>query len=925
MKQTWQKGSALLVVCVMMISTMVALISAPLVVGDTEILDNMFEVVYDPDFMLDEGVYYADVAATSLFLLGEGDGVSDDTATANVLRIEIQCLDVDFDGTVGDDVLDVRVNITDFNAGVFDFQDDVTTTNAPHYEGTPTAAPWSPNADGQTMVYTWEFDVLETAELGLTADTVVDCTITYENANTNVFINEVDFSVEIYLSSIFDDPATENVDNLPNMVDATGAGDDARFEAGDNFEAATLNLNNFDTTGVTDMTCTVVAPEPLTFANGIDYCIIPLGIGAGANVDANYRVNVPAGTTPDIYTGSAVITYARADSDLVITESGWDVDFEVDFNFRDTDPLSPNAVDTKISIYQVTTIGCRIVEEIADNGTRIYENAQPVYGMPHIDQSTYTDEIVMVEVTLENNANHPLYNVEFQIDPTTGGGWDYFRNPQFFWAEDGVAYFDDLTLFIDFLDVGDNISFIVSLIVENDIPIGEHRLPISYVGYWFNTGELNEASGFFDTNLGALPANELFAVFSIFVDDQAISCHAVITPADVTAEDKGDIRANTITVAIHNDEGYNFIDVTVRANFNNTPWYNPIINMGDPWVWANDANPSTPEDAWDADDDFDAVFDVDTDPSFIPDRYPFSLEITAVIEETLEQVTVVIDYTRGAVIDFTGYGPQLLITAFTADDIVPGDYFELELTITNLGDDTARDVFVSFEVDDTEIEPWDLESDFKMQFDWTGVFTDMVQYDNFDFPEEMFYTVESLDVDNIREIVEINLYMEGVYSTPGSTIMVIKISDLAPGQNTTVTFDMIADKDMVNGKPYAIPVTIDAIGPDAGMDPTPYDQSIEVMSSLPGETYNPIETDWFDTGVKALSLLLFLVIVIAILLMVFSRFKGDADDYDDDDDEFGFEDDEDDYEPMGMDEEEVPAPPMDAPAPPAAPEELVEP
>ncbi len=907
MKQTWQKGSALLMVGVMMISTLVALISAPVVLADEPITasSGRFDVDYDAADMFQELYYDIDSSDTSYYLLGEGDG----TAMTNDLTIDLNIMN-------NWNLNDIWVNITGWTpTDSLDFNDnDPAETGFPSNEGIYNG-PFPANGTGSRS-FSWDFDILQTTGIGVDNAPRVNMRVYWMDGTTKA---SADFSVYIYLSSMFDDPATEAHDILPDMLDASGGGDDAMFEAGDNFEAATLNFNNFDTnSGITDLTATVTPPAPLTFSNDINYCVIPGGIGAGANMDANYRVNVPPGTTPDIYTGTVSIEYTRADSGLVVTESGLDVDFLVDFNFRDEDSASPNTVDTDISMYQMTTISTRIVEEVAANGTRVYENSQPPYGMPHIDQSTYTDEVIMVEVTLENNANHPIYNVEFKIDPTTGGGWDYFRNPQFFWAEDGVAYFDDLVLFVPFLGVGENVSFIVSLIVTNDIPIGEHRLPISYTGFWFDTGELGDASGFYDTNGGTA----LFAVFSIFVDDQAIACHAVV--GTVNAEDKTDIRANTITVAIHNDEGYDFIDVTVRANFNNTPWYNPIINMGDPWVWANAASPAVPHGTWGAGLSFDAVFDVDTDPSFVPDRYPFTLEITAVIEETLQQVSVVIDYSRGAVIDFTGYGPELLITAFTAEDIVPGDHFALDLTITNLGDEAARDVFVTIDPDDTEKYDWYLEQEFKQQFDWTGVFQDMVQYDNFDFPEEMFYTVESLDVDNIREIVEINLYMDGVYSTPGSTIMVIKINDLAPGQNTTVTFDMIADKDMVNGKPYAIPVYIQGIGPDGGSGITPAGtQNIEVMSSLPGESYNPVEVDWFDTGLKALALLLFLIIIIAILLLVFSRFKGDSDDYDDDDDEFGFEDDEDDYEPLGMEEEAPAAPPMEAP--PAPEEQLVEP
>jgi len=926
MKQTWQKGSALLIVGVMMISTLVALISAPVVVADTTAGSSRFDIVFDDTFMEDEVIYDVDNADNSYFLLGEGDGVQDDQATANTLGIQIQCTN-DWFETGSSNATVVNVNITSYNKAVFDFTDaDTSTTDIPSTPWNPGSATFLGDPTGiSTSTFTWTFDVLKTTGLGAGADTAVSLRIWYNVGSGQTAV----FDVQIYLSSIFDDPTTNDHEVLPYLrdVETSPGPDDSRFEAGDVFEDTALEIWNYDDEEITDVQVTLTEPtldpngdatDDVSLFDGRNLCILA-NIPAMDSDNASYRTNVDARALPGWYDGSADLTYTRSDSDLTVTEAGHVVTWEVDFSFADNDPEGD---ENPYSEFQLRATSVTIVDEDM-MATRQVDVVAPA---GDIVQSTYTDQKILVNVTIENNGNTPLYNVEFKITPDAWGATDFFRNPRFFYHETGTIDRDSITLTITTLAVGATVNFTIEMIVDADIPIGEHRLPILYNGYYFDEGELGDVTGFRQS------FTNLSIIFSIVVTDSAISCHVEIDPLDINAEDKGNIRANSIAVSIFNDEEYDFIDVTVRANFNNTPWYNPIINMGDPWVWSEEANPAVPTDAWGAGDSIPATFWVDTDPSFVPDRYPFQLEITAVIEETLQQVSVVIDYTRGAVIDFSGYGPQLLVTAFTADDIVPGGYFELSLEITNLGDETARDVFVSFDADDTETEDWYLEQEFKQQFDWSGVFAEWggatgggVTWENSEFPSDMFYTVESLDVDNIREIVEINLYMEGVYSTPGSTIMVIKINDLAPGQNTTVDFTMIADKDMVNGKPYAIDVDINGIDPDGvtGIVSPLGTQTIEVMSSLPGESYNPVEVDWFDTGIKALTLLLFLVIVIAILLMVFSRFKGDSDDYDDDDDEFGFEDEEDDYEPLGMEDEEMPAAPMEAPAPPE--EQLVEP
>jgi cbb3-type cytochrome oxidase subunit 3 len=154
----------------------------------------------------------------------------------------------------------------------------------------------------------------------------------------------------------------------------------------------------------------------------------------------------------------------------------------------------------------------------------------------------------------------------------------------------------------------------------------------------------------------------------------------------------------------------------------------------------------------------------------------------------------------------------------------------------------------------------------------------------------MFYTMETLDVDNVREIIEINLYMDGVYSMPGSTINFIHIMELAPNTNISVSFEMIADKDMVNGKPYNVVVTMSGIGADG--EAYEQVQTLEVLSSLPGDSYNPVELDWFDAGLKLLALVLFFIIVLAILLWVYNKYKGEPEEEEDEEEEFDFEDEE---------------------------------
>lgn len=707
---------------------------------------------------------------------------------------------------------------------------------------------------------------------------------------------------EVYVSSVMHDDASDatrdtahemTYDSGDYIIDNSVGGDDA-FEAGDDFKEASYDLNNYAGFAITDPKLTLTAPAGFTLVEA--YAQFMGDIAANADETLLWRLNVAARTLPGVYQGNATLTYQRDVGGLVkdIAEGQRTIEYTVDYNFKDNDPV----VDGEAySIFQCYASAVTIVEDSA----RQVDYVAP-YDIPSLEQSTYTDRIIQIEVTITNNGNSNLRNMQARLDPDTAA-WDYFRNPRFFWEDinAGTPAYDTISNTFD-LNIGATATFAIEVIVDARIPIGEHRLPIIYDGFYFDNGALGGSTGFMGINGGngiADNVDNLEIIFSIFVTDSVIQCHVDNVDTSVgTGEvgDKDDIRAEEVIVTIVNDEEYNFIDVIVRANFTGTPWYMPIIDMRDPWVDAIDANAAQPFALWTPTTNLVATFPVDTDPSYTPDRYPFQLEITAVIEETLEVVTVIVDYTQGAVVDFTGYGPDVYITAFTADDIIPGQDFELNMTIQNVGDDTLRDVTIMIWTDGTYEYDWDLEQEFKAQFDWTAVYENWMDVSGpVEIPDDMFYTVDDLDVDNIKEIVEINLYMDGVYSQPAARIEVIHINDLAPGASTNVVFDMITDKDMVNGKPYDFEVMIDGIDTDGVAYSV--DRWITVQSSLPGDSYNPVELNWFDAGLKALALFLFFIIVLAILLFVYNMFKGEP--YDEDEEDFDFED-----EPM---EPETPA------------------
>jgi cbb3-type cytochrome oxidase subunit 3 len=796
------------------------------------------------------------------------------------------------------------------------------------------------------------------------------CTITNETAGASQ-----SFDFWVYVSSVYHDDISNvlrdtihtfefqsDMTNDNYIVDNSAGTPDPPLEAGDRFKYVTIsNLINHAGFGITNPQANLTPPSDDTNNGDIDgdgtlgdiTLVMPNAqvmttVAAGQPVQdaaANpfqWRANVEANTAPGVYQGDVTMLYERtvAGADKLIRETTRSIDFTVDFSFADTDPYNMGPAQGQLySDYQMRTTSVTITDtgEIPTNTTRQVDVIAP---FDTYQQSTFSDKKITVEVVIENNGNTPVYNAEFELNPT---GWPYFRNPNFFWTSGGVIDYDRILITGVDLDVGESVTFVIEVIVVKEVPIGEHRLPILYRGFYFDDGSLGGSTGFYDFNGGT----DLQVIFGIFVEDDTLDCVVTIVTFGGDGANKGDITSEVIVVSIENQEDYNFIDVRATADFTGTPFYAPLIDTTTlDWplpadrsqlVESFDTNWNTPQD-WAGGGTLDASFLVDTDYTMVPDRYPFSVTIWAIIEETLVEVTTIV--TAGAEFDFAGYGPRISISAFTNDDIIPGELFNLDLTFTNDGDDRLRDVWVIIPTDGTAFMDWMPICNFieQIQRELTWDNYSMFDYwwytDPFTFTEEYLWdngsygfdwegaevTLEMLDIDSGREIIELNLYMEGVYSSPSARISIVRVIDLDPGASVTVNYQMWADKDMVNGKPYVIDVAISGTDSEGS---TAFEWEllpISVMSSLPGDSYNPVELDWFTAGLKALGLLLFLIIVLAILLWVYNKYKGEPEEYEDED-EFDFEDeDEMEFEPK----EEVTAPEVPE-SPPSAPEELVEP
>lgn len=388
-----RKGYALLLVGMMVISGLVAFLSAPVVSADTPLRADWIDLDYNPTYMMGEAQYHIDFGDNSFFCLGEGDGIDDDAATTCQVRMSVNIID--------DDVDDLMVNISQYSDTAFDFQDPDTSTD--QIEGAR-SGPANPVA-GNTNHFDFWFDVLATSTLG--APSSRDLTIRYWfwDENSGQERSDTLSNVKIYISSIWDNPANDPDGQLANALDAN---DDGPFEAGDLFEATTINLNNYDPAAAADdITCTVTEPgNGVTLAGGQNVCSIPGGIAAGNNDNLLYRTDVAVGTPPGVYTGSADVVYTRDDSDLTVTEANLVVDWEVDFSFADDDPFEDG---NPYSEYQCVATDVTITDSDVgdDNVTRHDEEIEelPAQSVEVSDTSGETSFTTPVEEGSESQKN----------------------------------------------------------------------------------------------------------------------------------------------------------------------------------------------------------------------------------------------------------------------------------------------------------------------------------------------------------------------------------------------------------------------------------------------------------------------------------------------------------------------------------------
>ncbi len=725
----------------------------------------------------------------------------------------------------------------------------------PGAEGADMSAP----AGNETFIFGVDSDVwydAEPFEFNVDADAEpgeyrMDVRISYR------YVDETNTGENAFLDTYIDFEIANNADVAD--VDAT---DSDNLWAGELFQEFSVNVANDGGELLDDASLTLSGlPTGVTLRDST--ARIPDGIAVGDNEDFFYRVDVEWDVAPGIYPIDYTLEATRDGVD--VTEIG-EIDLVVDFTPK---------------------IQASITEEII------------------IEQGTITETI---EVTFENVGNVPLNEVYIGLVP----GGDYFPV-----AVDHYEYGDEvypMHQYVGDMGIGGDTTLEFGTGFHRFIQEGTHMLQFRWDAWYYDDGATGEATRYYhvgvdwiddnpdygllydvveDNHMYDEPAgdDEIFSPWiapHIFMDvvDEVIDMEGFV---DDSVELLGDITYIELEVTLQNFELVPFRDLEVILNVGEgTPFLNPVdrtldtvaMHRGDSAdsIGAYNLLTGNPGEA-------DIVFYVSVNSEYVTDTlhglnhaYLGSMVITSMINEnTLEEVT---DQTIPLSGEVRGFGPRVVVEGeFSDNRVIAGEVFDLNYTIANHGDDIARDTWITMQPNLYNNEDWRIHngfiraiaSDAEMEVTFGEDFEGRMTNKSTRYTE---VTLETLSIDSAKEIVDLHMYVEGALSSPQPYVWVLYVGEIAPGDEVTVTFEMVSDRDMQIGKPYQETIFIECIDTDG--QEWEWEYPLTIRTREKGESYEP-EAGMFGTGADAatmMMLLLVIILVIVVAIFVVSRKGG---------------------------------------------------
>ncbi len=237
----------------------------------------------------------------------------------------------------------------------------------------------------------------------------------------------------------------------------------------------------------------------------------------------------------------------------------------------------------------------------------------------------------------------------------------------------------------------------------------------------------------------------------------------------------------------------------------------------------------------------------------------------------------------------------------------PGEEFTLSFTLTNVGDDAARDIYVSISSD------WYMDSPFStigalIDAIYSNSSTTIIDSNVGSLPEKMDISLSDLGISSTSDIID----AERQLLSPTAVVPRFYIREIPAGGSYVVKFKLKADTHMVQGRPYKEWILLEYVDSD-GLHYS-YDESNPQLSTKPIPIIIYTEKDdlWpREEGItsETLAVILIIIIIIIIILLflgsVYNKRRMKEEGFEEEEEEaFGEEEEEEELEEEEMPEEE---------------------
>jgi hypothetical protein len=267
------------------------------------------------------------------------------------------------------------------------------------------------------------------------------------------------------------------------------------------------------------------------------------------------------------------------------------------------------------------------------------------------------------------------------------------------------------------------------------------------------------------------------------------------------------------------------------------------------------------------------------DNAFTPETYMVDLTVDATNDHDEVRTE---DVTIPAQVNINGFGPELFASLVSYTKITPGQTFTLTVTITNYGDDTAREIDAYLRAD--FVRGWSIIDQFTTSIgayggsgdspsigdaSW-GWGDDWGSYTQFNRTHDI--RPGEIGVESVPQIVELNDWIQRRETPPQGTILWMHRDRLEAGETWSIEFEMISDVNMVEGMVYYEVLDlyyVDSNGETYGPDGMPVG-TVEDHYAPPQEVLvRTGKGDKFDADEMDFSVVLYAIIFLIIAFIVF--------------------------------------------------------